>query len=923
MVRTISAASQAKLDQDLGTEPAIIVEIQWVDGGSIYTYSDKNITSNEGKILEISGLDNTVVVQGSQSGTSGDSQQISVTLDDADGTIKAIMDSHDIHKEIAWVYQWFQGLDISEKFLVFKGQVSSPIQWNEGDRTISFDIITRIEDAEVGFSMEEGIFDFVPENLIGQPWPLVFGTVKTCPTLKTVSPRTGILKTGFGIRDFMLAPKKEQAGQLCCGGTIVGWYRHCIGSDGWRDVRCQNLPRITWDEACKCKRRTTICDLELNIAAQAQHESAQVEILGGEFFPQGVFVTLNIQGSKISGKFQGTVESPSTIFNIEKRVHPKQVTGEITIPPIKLFSGLGCGIDFGGSSDAARNAFLTAFLQGDDVGNSYGGQTCVVPSNCDGYSPIDTQRLVYNQNKNRASESWDYLSTFKKAGFFWADPGAEVRLDFEDQTIYIVNILPSTVHQVKAWRIFNDSNARLLTTVPNTLYTVRQSDFSPYTVTEIVFEKPLSSLGEGWEDDIFVTHTSSIGPNTVDIMEWLITMYTNFTWDSSFADVKTKIDNYPMNFKVPGKPNILQLLQEMAFQARCALTLRDDEFHLTYLSEEPEQDGSVNEDDVLFNSLVLDHTNTEELVTKFIAEWKPEGHLEDPYSIILRYNVSRYGVQEETFDFYTYNIRELVVKSSTFWLIRMANTWRKIICKTPINKLALESIDGCFVTLNDIADGEIKCRIETATYNSDDHTIDFVIQTPVRSGERTPYLFHYPSDVDIEDFFPQKDAIDDGTAGGSGPNVDVEAPEGHLLGTPLTYIDVSVSHEPECIKTASRSANFGPNCGKKADYGDDQPSDIDDIKPTVPLQNDNSIIPPTQDPYVTINPFVQTLDASTLEQEALNSGIQQQITDSVYMGTGGVAGLADNGGAGAGGEDGTADSLRQTFEDMPSGEELE
>ena len=53
MVRSISAASQAKLDQNLGTEPALIIEIQWVDGGSIYKYADKNITGTEGKILNV------------------------------------------------------------------------------------------------------------------------------------------------------------------------------------------------------------------------------------------------------------------------------------------------------------------------------------------------------------------------------------------------------------------------------------------------------------------------------------------------------------------------------------------------------------------------------------------------------------------------------------------------------------------------------------------------------------------------------------------------------------------------------------------------------------------------------------------------------------------------------------------------------
>ena len=101
MVRSISAASQAKLDQNLGTEPALIIEIQWVDGGSIYKYADKNLGGTEGKILNVSGLDNTVVVQSVQSGTSSDSQAISVTLDEVGYNVWSITDNDTIQKFVS------------------------------------------------------------------------------------------------------------------------------------------------------------------------------------------------------------------------------------------------------------------------------------------------------------------------------------------------------------------------------------------------------------------------------------------------------------------------------------------------------------------------------------------------------------------------------------------------------------------------------------------------------------------------------------------------------------------------------------------------------------------------------------------------------------------------------------------------------
>ncbi len=906
MVRSISANAQAKLDQNIGTEPVVIIEIQWIDGGSIYTYADKDLGAGEGKILEIGGLDNTIVIQGVQSGTTGDSQAVSVTIDDIDGTIKDIMDSHDIHKEPAWVYQSFQGIDASDKFLIFKGQISSPLQWNEGDRTVTFDILTRLEDAEVGFSTEEGKFPTSPEELLGQPWPLVFGTVKLCPALKTRTPRKGLLKTGFGIRDYMLAPKAEQVDRICCPVHFAGF-----SISGSSVLGYKVLPTYKVDVACDCTKRANICKLNVKLAEQITHEFNTIEILDGNF-PQGIEVVLEIKGAHLTGSFAGTESNPSTTFNITKRVHPKTVLGDPIIPEIKDFSCIQVFDPFFGATD------ITAQLEA----QSAGVERCILDEVCTEFE--DNFRGYYNrvggpQEKN----SGDYLAQFEEAGFYWAEPGAEVTLVGDDEIVYIVNLLPATVHHVKAWRTFTTSGLRQLTSVPRDKYTVRQSDFNGYTVTELVFDKPLSSLGEGWEDDIFVTQTSTVGPNTVDIMEFLINKYTSFSFDATFADVKTKIDNYPMNFLVPGRMNIITLLQEMSWQARCAILLRNDEFTLRYLAEEPVEDDTITETDVLANSLILDHTDTEDLVTKFIAEWRPICNLEDPYKVILRYNVKRYGLQEETFDFYTYNIRELVIKSATFWLIRMANTWRKIICKTPVSKLVLETLDGVFVTLDDIASEQIKCRVETASYNSEDKTIDFVLQTPVRSGENTAFLFHYPAGISVEDFYPTLQDFQFGQVN-SGPNLNVTPPEGHVLGQ-SRQISANVSIETDtCAEGVTKPTGIS-DC--REDNGDDQPSDIDDTKPTIGIEDDPEVPPKDQSPVDEQSTDLKEFNAFQFQQNATNSSLREQIEKNTQSGTGGTGGAGNNGGVGSNpdGERTLTDKekMKQTFDDLPEGDDLE
>ena len=127
------------------------------------------------------------------------SQELSVTLDDTDGSIKAIFDAHDVHKRTARVYQYFSGLDLADKFLLFSGKVSSPIIWSERDRTVKFSILSQLEDKEIGFSAEEGQFPYLPADMVGKPWPMIFGKVVNCPTLQVNKAVTGTTLTSVGI----------------------------------------------------------------------------------------------------------------------------------------------------------------------------------------------------------------------------------------------------------------------------------------------------------------------------------------------------------------------------------------------------------------------------------------------------------------------------------------------------------------------------------------------------------------------------------------------------------------------------------------------------------------------------------------------------------------------------------------------------
>ena len=202
-MRNISQAGLAKLASRYGNEPITIIEVDWVDG-STAVYADRTIGDIPGRIVEVGNLDNAVNVNGNGSdgqstGGSTASQELAITLDDTDGSVKAIFDRQDVHKRPARVYQYFSGLDLADKFLLFSGKINTPISWSERDRTVKFTILSQLEDLEIGFSAEEGQFPYLPSDLVGKTWPMVFGTAVNYQALQINKAVKGTTLAGVGV----------------------------------------------------------------------------------------------------------------------------------------------------------------------------------------------------------------------------------------------------------------------------------------------------------------------------------------------------------------------------------------------------------------------------------------------------------------------------------------------------------------------------------------------------------------------------------------------------------------------------------------------------------------------------------------------------------------------------------------------------
>ena len=827
-MRNISLAGLAKLAQTHGNEPIILLEVDWTPSAQPKWYGDRTVDDIPGKILEVGSLDNIIGI------TSNDtSQELSIVLDDTDGSLKTIFDGTDIHKRTARVYQWFEGLDLSDKFLLFSGKVSTPIVWDERDRTVRFTILSQIEDKEVGFSPEEGQFEWLPAAMVGQPWPVIFGTVLDCPALRINEAINGTTLCGVGEiagssylssmplfnngadSDTSVAPGLAQIARqqdtIWCAMSAYSGYDDGKSAElldqynALSEQSAQMVAGANQRSSCAGSERSK----QAQDVAQSGYGCNPLKILGGEDFPQGETLTLEINGCFFTGYFD------EQDFHISTRNWPD---GEAEAASQHADRQEGCA-PVSQSPGWAEFDYRIPVPCG--RGDQYFGDNCL----CRSYGYI-----VQTASGRSSKVSDDPIPQQ-----FWAEPGATVRISSDEPITYIVSVIPGTVLTVKAYKDF--PGQRRLVDIPSDYYTVETVTYGTLQVVQIVTLKPLSSYkDQGWTDDLYVTFESSVGPDTIDILVYLIEHYTDLTYDSvSFEAVRTKLTPFPVNFPVLERKNTVEVLQDIAFQARCALWLSNGKFYIQYLPEEPSSVDIITESDIdAEEGIQIELTTTEDLVTKMCILWRMSWSPgitnrekdKSEKTIILRHNVNRYGVQEEEYDWYIYNQPDIIYKCATFWLIRKSNTWKRVKFSTFLHKLNLETFDCVTLNFFDpyVADGAVKAIVEKATYNSDTNRIEFQCLVPVKAGQMTKYDWFWPAGLSFHLTWPPPDEIAAGDAGGDG--------EGMSAGgsLPIGYFE---DWGDDIVIVGGPNVVFRP----QSDWGDRHPTDVDFTAQTVMNSN--------------------------------------------------------------------------------------
>ena len=701
-MRTLSSAATTLLTNKLAIKPLLLVKIYWLDNPVIYGTKQNDEFNVQGKLLLTSSIDDVITLTGSSN-----SVNLSMQLDDADLSLKTIFNNTNIHGVKVDVLQWFEDFHIADAFVIFQGEIATPLSYNEKAKILSFDIINRLEDREIGFSIEEGQFSLVPAGTVGRMWPLAFGTVASVPGLQIAEPPSAVFAEGTGVvvddawdaELLGITTEIERAYVFEMSEFILGLQeaykaaeeRSANQVNNTADDPFANVVSNSHDEAAQQhfrqadQYRRDRFELGLVLiakneerAAQKKYETPYVHLIASNL-PVNVPLQLKVNDAVFTGTFNGNV------FSIASRDVPAKINR---------------------------------------------GSNVILTTNTDTLATFNTPET--------------------REKFYWVDGGSQVKaLNFPLK--YIIGLQHLTVLNVKA------KQNNVFVKVPAEYYSIALETFGTLQATTLTMFEPLTSKNDEitkWEsDELFFDVVSPVGDNVVDVMIYLITNFTSQTYDAAtFNHVRTLVNGYPVNFVLTERANTFDVLKDIAFQSRCLIWINDRKFYLRYLPEEQTQVDTISETDVFDDEEVnieITTTDSESIVTKFVAEWKADQTQTTPFQIVYRYNVERFGVKEEVYNFYIYNNIESVKKSAEFWSIQKANLWKIAKFSVFLQKIKLETFDPVLLNFTQpiLSNDPVVGVIERGVYNAERNIIELEVRLPVRFGEMDKYVFAAPKDV--------------------------------------------------------------------------------------------------------------------------------------------------------------------------------
>ena len=778
-MRSLGQYSAAK-DQT-AVEPLVLLEVTW-GGLNLEKYGDRDYSDYHGSILSFSGITSRKNV--SNSATTG---SCSFVLSDHEGDLQNIVNDYDLEGSLVNIYYYFAGSP-GTKTLIFKGNVSDPINWDEGERTLSFEVESIITSDDIGYATQEGDFNANYAIGYGKVWPTVFGTcahvpavlVQAIPESKTTKPisfadsvRYGGLYTQLGVND----------------------------PDTFEQITTTLISSLLETPVVN----NTLHIMDLNA----------IWVEDGSKFPQNVAIKLEIDGVIFDGSFNGGNAFAVTEANSVKWENVAVTTrpttdGDYQNPKVLWLDSAGGNIDLANhhiwfarngqvrNPETGQMVTLSGWYEnvcvrqeglkcwfkypfqlgtlGGFASDKSGNWICAENTNLDNVKTlpmwglkIDVQEFIKDmrekltqRTKNAAASDnpdasqfgpllrqLDLLRYIKNA--FWSKTAGVVVRQWNPTAgdIYVANSVEST-EVLAVYGIRTIDGKDHFEPIPELYYTLRLADATelttgPAIVTSLEFTRPLDSFREqGWKrEKIWVSLTSSLTNNSATLIKNVLDTYTTLTTDAtSFELAAIAVEDYPANFALLKKKDALTFAKEVAWQSRCALITDGSDIKINYLSIEPTAISGFTFDEATtkIETVIYGFTDTNDLATVLKAKWN-RTYAPTPFDEERIYQWENYidiwGVREKDVDMYIYNDENLIAETISFWGNRLCRIWRRVKGVTFTDAMMLEVFDCVSIGFSVISPGVSKGIIDSISHNYHDSTITLDVWLPVEQGTQT------------------------------------------------------------------------------------------------------------------------------------------------------------------------------------------
>lgn len=771
-----------------GTQTNVAVVINWPGFGS-HTYSDIQ-GLNENRLLSIGSIHHEL--RNTQVSTMTTTQ---VTLDDFDGFIRNVLNSFSVEGALVSIYLLLD----SNWILLMLGRIIGGVSWSEGKRTISLGIETNLKSRDVGFAPVATDFTDLTPDAVGLPWPICFGspvhvkaprvrqkgtngtTMGTTETINRFGFYPPIMRetTAAAHYEPFLDHTKVQLWDIgketMVNPNLWGQFRDVIHLYSAPNVPLGTMLYISVDGVLfkgavtaevTTRRDYTFSSFLFTVTERNVSKYLPITIIPGPRTTESE--------KKDSTIVYIDVPEGHNIPQLENH-HIYYTNGADMLEPDNRCNYIT-------KQEGKKLYLLNTFYQsrGGTVQNKVitSGQIIFVGV-VSYYGTMNTVELyllenTFNATKRVTKENLDlsqyasiedipvdwYVSLrmnteahYPKLGFKSFGAGTKVSfirnpyVEVEDPDIYLCNLLPSTgitaVYGVV--KDVNDGHKNKLQQIPEKWYTTEISSglIDGRHVSGILFLRSLKEWDALWDDShIYVTFTSSVGPNAADILKYIIENYTDHIVDNSaYLNCQSKATDFPCNFALYDITNAWSIIETIAFQARIGLVIDCGIIYFKPLYYPPVSVLTLTTEDIVFKSIEQSSTSLGSAIRKLTATWKPDDapvfnselgnkhKYETTFGITDAYTVNR----TERIQCTIYNNPTLVATMVNFWGYRKTRSWRTYTAKSFYLGSILQPLDGCILD-TDQTPG-IMGTIQGLTIDLNNHEVTLDLWYPIVAGE--------------------------------------------------------------------------------------------------------------------------------------------------------------------------------------------